>query len=134
MSEKPYQPALLIDGGAESLADAVTEVARLVKGKKYLAEMLWPAKGTAAHTHLLDCLNTDRPHKLAPEELIRIACIGREHGCDAVVRFICQESGYEVPKAKNMDEMRTELKTRIADGLDRLNANLDLLKRMDGGQ
>lgn len=132
MNDRTYQPALLIDGGPESLADAVAEVAKVLGGKKKLALMVWPAKGDSSHSHLLDCLNPDRPHKLSPDELVRIARLGREQGCDAVVRFFCQESGYEVPKAKNVDELRTELQTRIAEGLEYLKANMQRLDLLEG--
>lgn len=115
----------------ETLADAIREVARLAGGTKPLAAAIWPAKSpNDAHRQLLDCLNDDRPHKLAPGELMMIARIGRERECDAVMTFICRECGYEDPRVANMDAVKTDLQTRIADGLDYVRANMGRLDRM----
>ncbi len=117
----------------ESYQDAVKEVAVVCGGTKALAAYLWPSKSAAsAQTHLLDCLNPDRPHKLAPEELMLIARVGRERGCDAVARFFCAEAGYQPPMALNPEKERDQLRGRIADGLDFLKANMARLERLEG--
>ncbi len=113
----------------ESLADAVAEVAIACGGKKKLAEALWPTNN-GAHSHLLDCLNPDRPHKLGPDELISIARIGRERGVDSVARYLCAEMGYEMPRPLNPDQEADELRKRIADGLDYVRANAERLESL----
>ncbi len=115
----------------ESYQDAVREVARVCGGTKPLATLLWSTKTPQqAHSHLLDCLNTDRPHKLSPDELITIARLGRERGCDALMEFIAGETGYEI-KPVDDEKLLEGLKDRIAVGLEYLQANMELLKRID---
>jgi hypothetical protein len=113
----------------ESLADAVAEVAQACGGKKRLAEALWPTNN-GAHSHLLDCLNPDRPHKLGPDELISIARIGRERGVDSVARYLNAEMGYEMPKPVDAAVEADRLRTRIADGLDYIRANAARLEQL----
>lgn len=114
----------------EDLRGAVMEVAALCGGAKALAVAVWPAKGTAAHSHLLDCLNPDRPHKLAPDELITIARLGRERGSNAVMNFLCGEAGYEQAQPRNLQEQMDETRKQIAVGLQFLQANMSKLERL----
>lgn len=124
----------------ESLDHAVREVAQYVtategnkqsRGLKVLAAALWPTKSTdEAHRHLLDCLNDDRPHKLAPAELFAIGRIGRDVGCPAVANYVAREMGYNDPTPKDPKREVDDLRARIADGLDFIRANAEKLDRL----
>lgn len=116
----------------ESIEDAVRDVARACGGTKALAQHLFCPSHSAqsAHARFLDCLNSERPAKFSPSELIAIGRIGREQGCDAVARFLCAEMGYQQPVALHANEIADELRTRIADGLTFIKANMARLERL----
>lgn len=120
----------------ESLDHAVREVAQCctsggTRGLKALAAALWPTKSTdEAHRHLLDCLNDDRPHKLAPAELLAIMRIGRDVGCHAVANYLAREAGYNDPSPKDPQREVDEIRARLADGLDFIRANAEKLDRL----
>jgi hypothetical protein len=116
----------------ESIEDAVREVARACGGTKALSQHLFcPAQSAqSAHTRFLDCLNEDRPAKFSPSELVALGRIGREQGCDAVARYLCAEMGYQQPVPLNANEIADELRSRIADGLNFIKANMGRLERL----
>jgi hypothetical protein len=113
----------------EAIEDAIKEVARVVGGTKVLAGALWPTKANS-HTHFLDCLNPERPAKLSPSELMVVAKIGRERDCHAVMQFLVQEIGYEMPKPADLEKSIDEISSRIADGMDFLRAEMPRLEKL----
>jgi hypothetical protein len=120
----------------ESLEDSIKEVARVCGGTKKLAEHLWGANMgvQAANTRFLDCLNPDRPAKLSPAELMTIARLGRERGCDAVMRFLCAEVGYEMPAPLNREQEINEVQKQLADALAYVKSNMAKLERLTGAR
>jgi hypothetical protein len=93
------QPRLFYD----SLEDAMREVIAACDGPKAVGAILWPAKSAdAARTRLLDCLNHERPEKLAPEEILMLARLGRDRACHAIIEFICMDTGYAPPSPRGL--------------------------------
>lgn len=84
----------------ESLEDALKQVVRALGGTKKVGGMLWPAlEFEAAKSRLNDCLNTERPAKLSPEELLLLLQLGRQHGAHDAMAFIVSCAGYRMPTA-----------------------------------
>ena len=106
MTMKAQAPRLYYD----SFEDAAREVVNVCGGPKVVGALLWPAKtADAARTRLLDCLNTDRIEKLAPEEIFLLARMGRERGCHAMAAYFNADTGYAPPIPVEPEDERAEL-------------------------
>lgn len=82
----------------ESLNDALVECVKACGGSKQVGARLWPEKSPdAAQRLLLDCLNTDRPAHLTPEQMMLVLRLARERGCHAGMRYIATDLGYSAP-------------------------------------
>lgn len=113
------------------LAEAIYQVALKTGGHKKLAALVWPKLSVnSAHKRLLESLNDDRPHKLAPAELLAIMRIGRDVGCHAVANYLAREAGYNDPSPKDPQREVDEIRARLADGLDFIRRNADKLERL----
>lgn len=105
----------------DTFEDAAREVINVCGGPKAVGAVLWPSKTPdAARTRLLDCLNDARQEKLAPDEIIMLARMGRERACHAIVAYICAQTGYAPPQPVDAEDERAELKRAFIDGVDRL--------------
>lgn len=127
MKATAAQPRLFFD----AFEDAAREVIIACGGPKAVGSVLWPAKSPdAARTRLLDCLNPDRPEKLAPEEILLLARMGRERASHAIAAYIAQECGYAPPVPVDAEDQIAELQRQFierADSLQQLGAQI---KRM----
>lgn len=82
----------------DSINDALIECIKACGGSKVVGPQLWPEKLVdAAQRTLLDCLNEDRPAKLAPEQVLLIFRLARAKGCHVGMEFFCSELGYCAP-------------------------------------
>lgn len=83
----------------ESLNDALVACIKAAGGSKVVGPKLWPEKGIdAAQRQLLDCLNEERPAKLAPEQVLLVLRLARAVGCHDGVDFILSDLGYAPTK------------------------------------
>lgn len=74
-------------------------------GSKVVGPLVFPAKGEKAAAWLDDCLNPERPAKLAPEELVHMVKLARERGFHGLMCFIGDEADYEVKPKEPKDEL-----------------------------
>ena len=120
------QPRLFYD----SFEDAVKHVVAVLGGPKEVGKMLWPAKSPdAARTRLLDCMNEKQPDKLDPGEIITLARAGREHGCHAIIEWLCAEGGYTRPTPIAPEDEAAELQRQFIEAV-RLSKHIaDRLER-----
>ena len=80
----------------DDIADAIRVTVQALGGNKPVGAKLWPEKAPDAAGRLLaDCLNTAKPEKLSPEQVVLLGKWGREVGCHAIVSYYGQECGYE---------------------------------------
>lgn len=115
----------------ESFEEAAREVINACGGNKAVGAVLWPAKSAdAARTRLLDCLNSERSEKLAPEEIIMLARLGRERGCHAIADYMAQETGYEKPIPANPDDERERVQRQFIASAETLLQTVAHLKRI----
>lgn len=102
----------------ESVEDAAREAVRALGGTKKVGPMLWPAKEHGeAQRHLNDCLNSDRPQKLAPQELITLARWGKEVGCHALAVFFNERAGYAPPLPIAPADEKAELERKTIEAV-----------------
>lgn len=112
----------------DSFEDAAREVINVCGGPKAVGAALWPTKTPdAARTRLLDCLNEARAEKLAPDEIIMLARMGRERACHAMVAYLCQETGYAPPQPVDPADEQAELHRQFHADVERLT---QLAKRL----
>lgn len=89
----------------EDINDALRAVIKAIGGTKEVASRLWPEKTMAdAHSYLNDCLNTARPAKLSPEQVLLLLKWAREKGFHGAMHFICAEAGYRAEPVDPEDE------------------------------
>lgn len=82
----------------DSINDALAACVEACGGSKQVGPKLWPEKTPdAAHRQLLDCLNDDRPNRLAPDQMLLVLRMARAKGCHVGVEFICSDLGYTRP-------------------------------------
>jgi hypothetical protein len=83
----------------DSLEDALRSVVEGLGGPKRVAGDLWPAKPVADAARLLNhCLSSDRPEKLALEEIVFILRAGSRAGVHVAMAFLAETCGYEQPR------------------------------------
>lgn len=113
------QPKLFYDG----FEDAAKAVVICCGGPKVVGSKLWPAKSAdAARTRLLDCLNAERLEKLAVDEIMMLARMGREVGCHAIAEWINAEAGYTPPVASDPEDERDAMQRKFVDAVEQLGA------------
>lgn len=80
----------------DDIQDALRVTVQALGGMKPVGCKLWPEKAPDAAGRLLaDCLNSAKPEKLSPEQVVLIAKWGREVGCHAIASYYGQECAYE---------------------------------------
>lgn len=100
----------------EDLNDALRALVKALGGTKVVAAKLWPEKPiTESQPLLSDCLNPLRREKLSPQQLVLMLRWGREAGYHATLAYICQETGYDTPKALSLKEEAATLMDRAAE-------------------
>jgi hypothetical protein len=119
----------------ETFEDALAEVMSRCGGRKSFAQEMSSAKPPReAHNHVDACLNPERREKFSPAEVLYIARKGREVGCHAVMRYLCQELGYADPQPiEPRDELAelqrawiqsVQVQQKLADRMERLQPQL----------
>jgi hypothetical protein len=94
----------------DCIEDAIAEACNAMGGRKAVAVLLWPSKPVReAHNRIDACLNPERNEKLSPAELMFIAGKAREVNCHSVIRFLCQECGYQEPVAREPEDEKARL-------------------------
>lgn len=82
----------------EDINDAMRAAIKACGGTKAVACKLWPEKTMAdAQSYLNDCLNTARPAKLSPEQVLFILKWSKEVGFHGAIQYLCAEAGYSYP-------------------------------------
>lgn len=114
----------------EDIYDAMRTVIQAAGGTKRVGGLMWADKAPQmAHTHLLNCLDRNRPEKMSPTQIVMLCKLGRQVGCHAVMTYLAVETGYscspidpEDERAKLMREYieAVRVSRSIADRLERL--------------
>ena len=100
----------------EDWADAARDVIRAAGGTKAVAQLLFPAKPVfTAVSRLNDALNPALDAKLSPDEFLQLARIGKQHRCHALMRYMCEELGYEPPVALTVEDERARLQRQFVE-------------------
>lgn len=82
----------------EDVNDALRAAVKACGGTKAVSARLWPEKTLHdAQSYLNDCLNSARPAKLSPEQVLLLLKWSREVGFHGAVSYICNEAGYASP-------------------------------------
>jgi hypothetical protein len=116
----------------ETVNDAAREVVRALGGTKQIGPKLWPGKEAAdAQRHLNDCLNSDRPQRLTPDELITLARWGRDLGCHALASFFNERAGYAPPVPVSPEDEKAELQRRTVEGISYLRGLIERLETIN---
>jgi len=121
----------------DSLNEALVACVKAAGGSATVGPKLWPEKPReAAQRLLLDCLNDDRPAKLAPEQVLLVLRLAREKGHHEGVDFILADLGYSPtkpiePKDEAADLMRQYIESvaeqkRTADRMEKAAARLGM--------
>jgi hypothetical protein len=108
----------------EDINDALRAAVKACGGTKSVACRLWPEKTiNDAQSYLNDCLNSARPAKLSPEQVLLLLRWTKEAGYHGAMHYLCNEAGYEAPKPLDpivqRDRLAEEL-SRAADNFARL--------------
>jgi hypothetical protein len=90
----------------EDINDALRAAVKACGGTKRVAALLWPEKTQAdAHSYLNDCLNSARPAKLSPEQVILLLKWAHEQGFHGAFNYIAGECGYRAEPVEPRDEL-----------------------------
>lgn len=90
----------------DSAEDALRYAVQHLGGAKQIGPMLWPDKpADQAARQLLDCLNPDRPEKLAISQMMMILRKARDAGYHAAMQWMASELGYDVHPITQQEEV-----------------------------
>lgn len=113
----------------ESFNDALIACVKACGGSKQVGPALWPEKAPdAAQRALLDCLNEERPAKLAPEQVLLILRLARAKGCHEGMDFIATELGYAPPVPIEPRDEMAELQRQF---IEAVHAQAELARRIE---
>jgi hypothetical protein len=117
------------------LTEALIECVKAVPGgSKAVGPALWPEKDPgAAQRLLLDCLNDDRPQKLAPEQVVLVARLARERGCHAYARYLADALSYAEPVPVEPKDIADDLQRQAIEMGRQLTEMLARLEKVRGG-
>lgn len=83
----------------ESFTAALVECVKACGGSAMVGARLWPEKTPdAAQRTLLDCLNDERPARLAPDQVMFVMRLARDRGCHVGMTYLCEHLGYAPPQ------------------------------------
>lgn len=99
----------------ESFNDALIACVKACGGSAQVGRKLWPEKTQdAAQRLLLDCLNEDRPARLAPDQVLLLLSMSRVKGFHAGMNYIAEHLGYAEPQPVDpKDELADLLRQSI---------------------
>ena len=113
----------------EDWADAARDVIRAAGGTKVAAAILFHNKPIfTAVARLNDALNPALDAKLSPDEFLQLCKIGHQHRCHALMRFMCEEIGYEPPLTLNVEDEKARLQRQFVEGCEAMHK---LVARME---
>lgn len=112
MSEK--QALLFYENYVSALKDDCMAIEPSRAWAKVVGKKLFPEKDDdAAHRALLDKLNPNRADRLSDEQERMIIRLAREvRGFSAALAFLCDDTGFERPKALNPKDEALEIIAR----------------------
>jgi hypothetical protein len=90
----------------DTINDALIACVKACGGSKAVGPKLWPEKPVdGAQRLLLDCLNEDRPQKLAPEQVEFIFKLAREKGFHYGIDYLAQSLSFSWQPVEPKDEL-----------------------------
>lgn len=105
----------------ESINDALTDLVKQLGGAKSVGPLLWPDKPfETAHRLLLDCLNEERPARLAPEHVQRLLALAKGRGVHAGMEFLARSLGYAQPVPIEPRDEAADLTRRVLEAVPQL--------------
>jgi hypothetical protein len=129
MGAEMTQPALF----SESIYDALGDVVRALGGTKKVGLELKPEKPMEESSKWVkDCLNPERREKFDPEHIIWLLKKGREVGCHSAINYLCDEIGYERPKAIDPEDERAKLMRLYVEAVRYQKQLTERMERMSG--
>lgn len=111
--------------------EALIECVKAAGGSKVVGHRLWPEiAADHAQRKLLDCLNTERPAHLTPEQVVLVFRLARDRGCHDGMAALCALLDYAAPTPvapqDRIDELRREFveaTRRLTELAERLQMN-----------
>jgi hypothetical protein len=105
----------------ESINEALIACVRACGGSKVVGPKLWPEKPVdGAQRLLLDCLNEDRPQKLAPEQVLLVMRMARDRGCHSGMQFFAEALSYADPVPVEPKDEAAELRREYIEAAKRM--------------
>lgn len=92
----------------DTIFDAIGADIAAIGGFKVAAGKLWPSESpTTAAAKLRNAVNPEQPHKLCPDEVLRIKRLAKDSGSFATINYESRELGFE-PTWKTPAEQLSE--------------------------
>ena len=118
----------------ESINDALIACVKALGGSKVVGPMLWPEKPLdAAQRCLLDCLNPERPNKLAPEQVTLLLRKARQAGYHEAAEWMMADIGYSPPVPIAPKDELAELQRRFIEAVAIVRCLGDKIERVSPG-
>lgn len=112
----------------DSLNDALKAAVMALGGFKKVAARMRPELDTS-EDWLRHCLKGDRRERLTPEQALWIMREARQIGFHGAMQYWTFTGGYDC-RPVDLDEQKKALSETIAAGIERLNAQMEALQRM----
>ena len=122
------QERLFYDSELEGLRDDVNALG----GPKEIGRWFWPEKSIEAARNMVnDRLNAERRDRFTEDQRRLIMRKAREkRGFSATLNFICDDTGFERPRAKNPEDEAAALQRRYIESVNLQRQIADRLERL----
>lgn len=101
--------------------EALIECVKAAGGSKVVGHRLWPEiAADHAQRKLLDCLNTERPAHLTPEQVVLVFRLARDRGCHAGMATLADLLDYAKPTPVEPQDRIDELRREFVEATRRL--------------
>lgn len=120
---------------SESLHEALADAVDAIGGAKSVGVLLWGGDPMDAAKRVRSCLDTSRPHKFAPDELVIILQKSNEADFHEAFELFAKLCGYEVKQAvadTDMDAVPALLRLIHKDGAAMRELLSTMVKRLCG--
>jgi len=115
----------------ERIEDAIGALIAHLGGRKKIGQLLMPEKTIAdAQTWVSAALNPERREKFSPEQLLLLARMGREAGCDLLMDYLASEAGYARPEPLEPADEVALAQREFVDAVERLDALSQRITRL----